>query len=84
MLRGLFQHRRKSHSEDLHDLYSASNVIRMLTAMLIHYIRDIKLSIRWAGHLACMERMTNAYTVLVSKPEGKEILGDLDVDEEIV
>jgi hypothetical protein len=35
----------------------------------------IKLSIRWTGHLA-WEEMTNAYIVLVCKPEGRGILGD--------
>lgn len=47
-------------------------------------IREIRLSIRWAGHLACMEKMTNAYTVLVCKPEAKGIFGDLGVNEKIV
>jgi hypothetical protein len=29
----------------------------------------------WAGHLAHMEEMRNAYSVLVGKPEGKRPLG---------
>jgi hypothetical protein len=47
-------------------------------------IREIRLSIRGAGHFAFMERMTNAYTVLVCKPEARGIFGDLGVDEKIV
>ena len=30
---------------------------------------------RWAGHVARMEQSTNAYRVLVGKPEGKRPLG---------
>jgi hypothetical protein len=25
---------------------------------------------RWAGHVACMERLKNAYIVFIEKPEG--------------
>jgi len=28
---------------------------------------------RWAGHLACMGYMRNAYTILVGKREGKRV-----------
>jgi hypothetical protein len=31
--------------------------------------------LREAGHEACMENMTNAYKILVRKPEGKRSLG---------
>jgi hypothetical protein len=31
-----------------------------------------------------MEKMTNTYTVLVSKPEARGIFGDLGVDEKII
>jgi hypothetical protein len=30
---------------------------------------------RWAGHVACMEEMSNAYNISVVKPEGKRPLG---------
>jgi len=29
---------------------------------------------RWAGHIACMEDMRNAYNILVGKCEGKRPL----------
>jgi hypothetical protein len=29
----------------------------------------------WAGHVACMEEMRNAYKILVVNPEGKRPLG---------
>jgi hypothetical protein len=31
--------------------------------------------IRWAGYVACMGEMRNAYRILVRKPEGKRSLG---------
>jgi hypothetical protein len=30
---------------------------------------------RWAGHIACMGEMRNAYNILVGKREGKTPLG---------
>jgi hypothetical protein len=30
---------------------------------------------RWAGHIARMEEVRNAYNILVGKPEGKRPLG---------
>jgi hypothetical protein len=30
---------------------------------------------RWAGHVAYMEAMTNAYNILIGKPKGKRQLG---------
>jgi hypothetical protein len=35
---------------------------------------------RWAGHVARMREMRNAYTLLVGKPEGKLRLGNLGVN----
>jgi hypothetical protein len=55
---------RKLHNEQLHNLYSSPN------------IRIMKLKrMRWAGHVARMEQMRNAYKMLVGKPEGKRQLG---------
>ena len=56
---------RKLHNTELHALYSSPNIIR-----------KVKLRrLRWAGHVARMEQSTNAYRVLVGKPEGKRPLG---------
>ena len=41
------------------------NIIRNLTSRRL----------RWAGHVAHMEQSTNAYRVLVGKPEEKRPLG---------
>jgi hypothetical protein len=35
---------------------------------------------RWAGHVACMVEMRNAYILLVGKPEGRRHLEDVGVD----
>jgi hypothetical protein len=55
---------RKLHNEELSDLYSSPNIVRM-----------IKLIIRWAGHVAHMEERRGTYRVLVGKPEKKRSLG---------
>jgi hypothetical protein len=56
---------RKLHNEELRDLHSSPNVIRM-----------IKLKkMRWSGHVARMGEKRNAYMILVGKPEGKSPLG---------
>jgi hypothetical protein len=56
---------RKLHNEDLNDLYSLPNIVRVVKSRRI----------RWAGHVARMgeERVMNK--VLVGKPEGKRPFG---------
>jgi hypothetical protein len=39
---------------------------------------------RWAGHVACMGGMRNAYKILVGKPEGKRPLRRLGIDGSII
>jgi hypothetical protein len=56
---------RKLHNEELHNLYSSPNIIRMIKSR----------KIRWAGHVARMGETRNAYRILVGKPEGKRPLG---------
>jgi hypothetical protein len=56
---------RKLHNEELHNLYSSPNIIRMIKSR----------KMRWAGHVARMGETTNAYRILVGKPEGKRPLG---------
>jgi hypothetical protein len=56
---------RKLHNEELHNLYSSPNIIRMIKARRM----------RWARHVARMGAKRNAYRILVGKPEGKRPLG---------
>jgi hypothetical protein len=48
------------HSEELHNLYSSSNIIRQIKSRRM----------RWAGHVACMGEDRKVYEVLMGKPEG--------------
>jgi hypothetical protein len=57
--------RRKLHSEELSNLYSSSNTIRMIKSR----------SVRWTGHVARTGEKRNSYRVLVGNPEGKRPLG---------
>jgi hypothetical protein len=56
---------RKLHKEELRNLYSSPNIIRMIKSRRM----------RWAGHVVRMGEMRNAYRILVGKPEGKRPLG---------
>jgi hypothetical protein len=56
---------RKLHNEELHNLYSSPNIIRMIKSRRM----------RWAGHVARMREKRNTYRILVEKPEGKGPLG---------
>jgi hypothetical protein len=52
---------RKLHNEELRDLYSSPNIIRIIKSRRM----------RWAGYVARMEEKRNAYRLLVGKSEGK-------------
>jgi hypothetical protein len=56
---------RKLHNEELRDLYTSPNIIRMIKSRRI----------TWAGHVARMGQKRDAYMLLVGKPEGKRPLG---------
>jgi hypothetical protein len=51
----------KLHNEELHDLYSLPNIIRIIKLMRI----------RCVGHVVQMAEKRNMYRLLVGKPEGK-------------
>jgi hypothetical protein len=56
---------RRLHKEELSDLYSSPNVIRVIKSRRI----------RWAGHVARRGEKRGAYRILVGRPEGKRSLG---------
>jgi hypothetical protein len=56
---------RKLHNEELHMLYNSPSIIRIIKSRRL----------RWVGHLARMGAKSNAYRILVGKPEGKRPLG---------
>jgi len=56
---------RKYHNDELHDLYSSSNLVRVIKAGRL----------RWAGHVARMGEGRGVYRVLIGKPEAKRLLG---------
>jgi len=56
---------RKLHKEELNDLYSLPNIVRVVKWRRM----------RWAGHVARMGQGRGVYSVLVRKPEGKRPLG---------
>jgi hypothetical protein len=55
----------KVHNEELCNLYSSLNIIRVIKSW----------TVRWVGHVICMEEMRTAYRILIEKPERKRSLG---------
>ena len=56
---------RKLHNEELSDLYSLPNFVRVVIPRIM----------RWAGHVARMGEARRVYRVLVGKPEEKRPMG---------
>jgi hypothetical protein len=56
---------RKLHNDELHDLYSLPNIVRVIKSRRM----------RWAGHVARKGEGRDVYGVLVGKSEGKKPLG---------
>jgi hypothetical protein len=57
---------RKLSNEELSDLYSLPNVVRVVKSRRM----------RWAGHVARMGEGRGVYRVMVGYPEGKRPLGE--------
>jgi hypothetical protein len=55
---------RKLHNEELHNLYSLPIIIIMIKSRRM----------RWSGNVARMGEKSNAYRILLEKPEGKRPL----------
>jgi hypothetical protein len=56
--------RRKLYNEEMNDLYSLTNIVRVVKARM-----------RWAEHVVRRGEESGAYRVLVGKPEEKRLLG---------
>ena len=56
---------RRLHNEELNDLYSSSNIVRVIKSRRM----------RWAGHVARMVEERGVYSVLVGKSDGRRPLG---------
>ena len=56
---------RKLHNEELNDLYSSPNIVRVIKSRRM----------RWVGRVSRMGERRDVYRVLVRKPEGKRPLG---------
>ena len=56
---------RKLRTEELNDLYSSHNIVRVIKSK----------GMRWAGHVARMGERRGIYRVLGGNPEGKRPLG---------
>jgi hypothetical protein len=54
----------KAITEEVHNFYFSPNIIRVIQSWRISL----------SGHVARMEQMINAYSILVGKPEGKKPL----------
>ena len=61
----VIEERRKLHNEELNDMYSSPNIVRVIKSRIM----------RWAGHVARMVESRSVYRVLVGNSEGKRPLG---------
>jgi GMP synthase-like glutamine amidotransferase len=65
---------RKLHNQELNDLNSSPNIVRVITSR----------KIRWAGHVARMERGRGVYRVLVVNMREREHWENPGVDGMII
>jgi hypothetical protein len=65
---------RKLHNEELHDLYSSTNIVRVIKSRRM----------RWAGHVARMGRREACIEFWWGNPRERDQWGDPDVDGRII
>jgi hypothetical protein len=65
---------RRLHNEELHDLYSSPNVIRVIKSR----------KIRWAGHVTRMGERRGTYRILVERSDRRRLFEDPGVDGRIL
>jgi hypothetical protein len=64
---------RKLHNNELHSLYSSQNIVRVIKSMRM----------RWAGHVAGMDRGMMLTGFWLGGPKGRNHWEDLGVDDRI-
>jgi hypothetical protein len=64
---------RKLHNDELHNLYSSPNIIRVIKSRRMG----------WVGHVARMREGRGVYRVLVGRPKSKRPLGRPNVGGKI-
>jgi hypothetical protein len=64
-LRGRKTSWRKLHNDELHNLYSSPNIVRVIESWRM----------RWAGHVARMGEGRGIYGILAGRPEVKRPMG---------
>ena len=52
---------RRLHNEELYNLYSSPNIIRLIKSRII----------KWAGHVARIRNRRGAYRIFLEKPDGR-------------
>jgi hypothetical protein len=65
---------RRLHNEELHNLYASPNIVRMIRSRRM----------RWAEHVARMEKMRKAYRSMVGNLKGRYHAEDLGIDGNII
>jgi hypothetical protein len=65
---------RKLHKEELHDLYSSPNIIRVIKSRRV----------RWAGHVARMWEIRNAHRFWLEILKERDRSQDLEVEGGII
>jgi hypothetical protein len=64
---------RRLHNEVLHNLYTSSNIIKVIKSRRMRLVGDV----------ARLGEMRNAHSIFVAKHEGKSHLEDLGIDGKI-
>jgi hypothetical protein len=65
---------RKLHNEEPHDLYSSSDIIRVIKTKMM----------RWAGYVERLGEMKNAYKLYLESLKGGDHSEDTGVDGSII
>jgi hypothetical protein len=64
---------RRLHNEELHNFYLSQNIITVIRSRRM----------RWAGHVAWMGEMRNAYSILMENLKEKDYSEELGLDAKI-